>query len=76
MMYFQCYKADFLDNFKIKSLNFGDLFVCKSFFYLVFIAIDPENRKMLFSNGANLGIYDDNFKKIAQDRFLTITITK
>ena len=31
---------------------------------------------MLFSNGANLGIYDDNFKKIAQDRFLTITITK
>ena len=76
MTYFQCYKADFLDYFKNKSLNFYNLFICKSVFLLGFYAIHPKKGKMLFSNGANLGIYDDNFKKIAQDRFLTITIAK
>jgi hypothetical protein len=38
--------------------------------------IHPKKGKLLFSCGANLGIYDDNLKKIAQDRFLTITIAK
>ena len=61
---------------KTKALIFIIYLFLNRFFYLVFKAIDPENGKMLFSHGANLGIYDDNFKKIAQVRFLTITITK